>query len=197
MHHNPLAQHATDDRCVCGLHCYGSPWVTERLIDKQRLTGAESQWGPRERTFSQWWSQTPWIPGWWSLPQPPPQWWWRGSARWRPSRLKSDTHTERQRHTVWTWAHLPCKSIGKRQSQWGKGGLITPPPPSRLPRDEEGCSYFGAICIHTALLFQKVGLIVPDGGLGALHIKQWHIQVGLFPVQKAYSGRLFALTNRR
>lgn len=93
MPHSPLAQHATRwrvDVCVCMCivcACVSDDstgvealWVTEKLIDKRRLTGAESQWGPRERTFSRWWSQTPWTPVWWSPPRPPLQWWWRGSA---------------------------------------------------------------------------------------------------------------------
>lgn len=98
MYHNPLAQHATRwwvRVCVCALwrlHRRGGLWVTERLIDKRKLTGAESQWGPRERTFSRWWSRTPWTPEWWSPPRPPPRWWWRGFARWKQSQLMRWTH---------------------------------------------------------------------------------------------------------
>lgn len=62
------------------------------------------------------------------------------------------------------------------------------PPPPRLPsqRVEEGLFYFGANLTHTALLFLKVGLIVPDGHGDALHLKQRHIQVGWFPVHSSY-----------
>lgn len=93
MGHKPLAQqHATGDgvvRCVCGT----TP-VTESWIVKRRLTGAESQWGPRERTFSRWWSRTPWRRGWWSLPRPPPQWWWPGSAHSTPLWLRDDRNAQ-------------------------------------------------------------------------------------------------------
>lgn len=66
--------------CVWASNVEACEW--QNRIDKRRLTGAENQWGLRERTFSQWWSQTPWRQGWWSPPQPPQQWWWRGSVHW-------------------------------------------------------------------------------------------------------------------
>lgn len=69
--------------------------------------------------------------------------------------------------------------------------IDNPPPPSLIPSEgaEEGRFYFWAILIHTALLFQKVGLIVPDGNSDALHLKQRHIQVGLFPIQSSHSAQ--------
>lgn len=36
-----------------------------------------------------------------------------------------------------------------------------------------------------ALLFQKVGLVVPDGDGAALYLKQRHINVRLFPIQSS------------
>lgn len=48
--------------------------------------------------------------------------------------------------------------------------------------------------MHTALLFQKVGLIVPDGDGNALHLKQRHIQVGLFPARSPHSVHMLGHT---
>lgn len=64
----------------------------KHMPERRRLTGAASQRGPRERTFSRWWSRTPWTPGWWCRLLPPRRWWWLGSARLTQSWL---THTNK------------------------------------------------------------------------------------------------------
>lgn len=119
-----------DDGCTCvclwRLHRRGGLWLTERLIDKRRLTGAGSQWGPRERTFSRWWSQTPWTPRWWSLPQPPPRWWWRGSARWRQSRLMRWRHKHTQKDIQKIPAHQRLQSAGHNWAQCEAWRLMGP-----------------------------------------------------------------------
>lgn len=48
------AGHATGSVCVCMCVCAGGGGCErQNVIAKYQLTGAESQWGPRERTFSQ------------------------------------------------------------------------------------------------------------------------------------------------
>lgn len=95
----------------------------------------------------------------------------------------TDRHSERQKRSVWTSAHQRLQSAGHNWAQWEAWRLITPPFPLREWRRD------ASIIIHTALLFQKVGLIVPDGDGNALHLKQRHIQVGLFPIQSSHGSQ--------
>lgn len=49
VHQLSMLQHT----CVCVRVCGLQRWRPVNNRKKRRLTGAESQWGPRERTFSQ------------------------------------------------------------------------------------------------------------------------------------------------
>lgn len=103
------------------------------------------------------------------------------------------TQTDRQRCSVWTSQHWKLQSAWQTviKSQWTAWRLITIPPPTLTfsPLRENWNKGFSisVVLIHTALLFQKVGLIVPGGDSNVLHLKQRHIQVELFPIQSSHS----------
>lgn len=67
--------------------------------------------------------------------------------------------------------------------QWAALRLIPPSPP-HLETAERGMLLF--LSTHTAPLFQKVGLMVPDGSGDVLHLKQRHIQAGAATAEEAW-----------